>query len=339
MSKVLAIKDRRLGDTAIWTSALEALCNLSFTSIDIAYPAEYSTLFDSDPRFENRYLLTPHISDSWATLQKIRKNSYDAVLNFHASNHTAYFTMLTKGDKKLIHSHSRASRHSRYSKSIPQLGQPMSAIERDLNVVRALGWSGKSPKTRLIATAKAKDKGHQLLEPYLKQSSRKKIAFSVSASRPSKQWPLENFISLAKSLAEEVQVFVLYDAEPKSALWKNMKQEATPLHTPDLESLMGCLSQMNCFMGADSGVKHVAAALGIPTVTVFGPESIGEWHGYESDHHKSLQFPVSCRDQNPEDPYYAWCGREICPLASHACLSQILPQRVLTEIRSLQVGA
>lgn len=49
----------------------------------------------------------------------------------------------------------------------------MSAIERDLNVVRALGWSGKSPKTRLIATAKAKDKGHQLLEPYLKQSSRK----------------------------------------------------------------------------------------------------------------------------------------------------------------------
>ncbi len=335
MKKVLAIKQRRLGDTALWTAALEALRESLGCSFDIAYPAPYAALFDLDPRFEKHYPLSSNFTSQWDTLKEIRKTHYDAVLNFHANNQTAFLTRFSKSRTKLIHHHNRSPRHTKFSKTIPNVGTPMSALERDLNVVRGLGWSGKSPQSKIFVSSSHKRRGEELLNSHFKSSPKKKIALSVTASRPSKQWPLENFLALARALSNEAQVFVFYDSPPSSSLWAQLKIETTAIHTADLSSLIGCLSFMDGFMGADSGVKHVAAALKIPTVTVFGPESIGEWHGYPIDRHKALQFPVSCRDHNIDNPLYAWCGHEVCPLASHACLSQISPEKVYTEIKTL----
>jgi ADP-heptose:LPS heptosyltransferase len=334
MKKILAIKQRRLGDTALWTSALEALHGICST-LDIAYPSAYSALFDGDPRFDKQYLLTDDFSSQLRILKEIRESGYDAVLSFHANNRTAYLTRFSKSPIRLIHPHSRTPHHNSFSNLIPNVGVPMSAIERDLNVVRGLGWSGQSPKTRLFVSQETKNIGAKILAPYMDSSGKKRIGLSVNASRLSKQWPLENFISLTQSLSEEAQVFIFYDFFPVSPLWEKITQKATVIHTPDLKSLMGCLSFMDGFMGADSGVKHIAAALNIPTVTVFGPESVGEWHGYDPVQHKAIQVSVQCRNQNPENPEFAWCGEEICPLASHACLSQITPNQVLKEIRSL----
>jgi ADP-heptose:LPS heptosyltransferase len=334
MKKVLAIKQRRLGDTALWTASLEALREIC-SSVDIAYPSSYSALFDSDPRFGKQYLLSDDLSSQIRTLKEIRESNYDAVLSFHSNTRTAYLTRFSKSSIKLIHRHSRTPHYNSFSKPIPNLGVPMSAIERDLNVVRGLGWSGKSPKTRLILNQEAKIIGDRVLSPHLNGSKKKKIALSVNASRLSKQWPLENFISLAQLLAEEAQVFLFYDVAPKSMLWKKTIETTTAIQTPDLKSLLGCLNLMDGFMGADSGVKHIAAALNIPTVTVFGPESVGEWHGYDPVQHRAIQVSVQCRNQNPENPDFSWCGEEICPLGSHACLTTISPEQVLKEIKSV----
>jgi len=334
MKKILAIKNRRLGDTALWTASLEALREFIGGPVDIAYPAAYAPLFELDPRFNQHYLLEPSLSSRWDNLRKIRQVNYDAVLNFHANNETAILTFLSKGKTRFIHHHHRTPRFTKYSSTIPHVGVPMSAIERDLNVVRGLGWSGASPNPKLFVGSATKQKGEKLLG-LSTQSGLKNVALSISASRQSKQWALEKFISLAKILKDRYQLFVLYDFPPVSALWGNLKKLTHTIHTPDLTSLLGCLTHMDGFIGADSGVKHLAAALEIPTVTLFGPESIGEWHGYPTEKHRAIQIPVLCRDQNTETPNYAWCGYGICPLASHACMSQISPEMIVQEIGSI----
>jgi len=85
-------------------------------------------------------------------------------------------------------------------------------------------------------------------------------------------------------------------------------------------------------VGSDSGVKHLACAFNIPTVTLFGPESVGEWHGYDSVRHRVIQKPVGCRNENGESPAYGWCGETVCPLSSHACMTQITPAEVAANL-------
>ena len=62
--KILAIKARKLGDTVLWTSALEALKSLNPSCLDIAYSKYYQELFYEDPRFSEQFLLSGNLQDN-----------------------------------------------------------------------------------------------------------------------------------------------------------------------------------------------------------------------------------------------------------------------------------
>ena len=95
---------------------------------------------------------------------------------------------------------------------------------------------------------------------------------------------------------------------------------------------MQTISSARVFVGSDSGAKHIACALGVSTVTLFGPESIGEWHCYDETKNKAIQVMVGCRDNDPNPPAFSWCGVTVCPYASHACMALIDPEVVLKAI-------
>ena len=90
-----------------------------------------------------------------------------------------------------------------------------------------------------------------------------------------KNWPLEKFHALAEKLRKAgltVQ-WVLGPAEEDAALppgertWRNA----------DLSDLAAALSACRLFVGNDSGVSHLAAACGCPTVALFGATDAGVW--------------------------------------------------------------
>ena len=81
----------------------------------------------------------------------------------------------------------------------------MSAIERDLNVVRGIGWDGISPEPRLWITEKTKEVAAGLLTKGGVSVKDPLVAISVNASRLSKRWPLENYVKLVGSSSEEDQ--------------------------------------------------------------------------------------------------------------------------------------
>ena len=108
--------------------------------------------------------------------------------------------------------------------------------------------------------------------------------------------------------------------------------------TPALSDALGLMGLARGFVGSDSGLKHMAAALNVPTLTLFGPESMGEWHCYDSDIHRTIQRTVPCRFHDRETPEFAWCGESVCPLGSHACMNLISVDEVKEEIRLLHRG-
>ena len=96
---------------------------------------------------------------------------------------------------------------------------------------------------------------------------------------------------------------------------------------------MALLSNSQFYIGSDSGVKHLAIALGLKSLTLFGPESIGEWHGYRLDRNPALQIDLTCRDNDADNKNFAWCGAERCPHGSHACMNLLLPEEVVAVVK------
>jgi len=86
------------------------------------------------------------------------------------------------------------------------------------------------------------------------------------ASAPQKRWPLEKFREVARLLKIPVR-------------WCAGPQEDLPdaVRIDDLYDLACWLARARLYIGNDSGITHLAAAVGTPTIVLFGPTDPAIW--------------------------------------------------------------
>ncbi len=89
---------------------------------------------------------------------------------------------------------------------------------------------------------------------------------------PAKNWPLERFVDLSRELRQGGHR-VVWILGPAEGGIPSPGSEFEVLDRPSLGALAATLSQARVFVGNDSGVSHLAAAVGAPTVAIFGPTS------------------------------------------------------------------
>jgi len=136
---------------------------------------------------------------------------------------------------------------------------------------------------------------------------------------PSKRWPWRRFADLARTLRERVagaQPVIV--AGPKE-LWLAVRVHeeggrVDPVVGPelDLAALAGVLSHFDLLVTNDSGPMHLAAALGVPTVALFGPTDPRRT-APAGEGHRVLDRGLWCSP----------CFRRRCPLLHHGCLRGI----------------
>jgi lipopolysaccharide heptosyltransferase I len=103
------------------------------------------------------------------------------------------------------------------------------------------------------------------------------VAISPGAGRPDKRWPAERFAALARRLAVEAGALVLVVWGPgedalAGAVVQGAAHAAVTLAPPtDLGELVAILRRACLVVAADTGPLHVAAALGVPCVGLYGP--------------------------------------------------------------------
>jgi heptosyltransferase-3 len=143
------------------------------------------------------------------------------------------------------------------------------------------GLSSEPPlvcKTKsLIKAAKADiNRGRELLEEINVDFSEKLVVIQPGSGGSHKCCHLDNFLSVAKVLVSKgVEVtFLLGPAEMErlsaSAIGK-IETVSRILTNLSLADVLAVLSNASCYIGNDSGITHLSAALGIRTVAVFGP--------------------------------------------------------------------
>ena len=142
---------------------------------------------------------------------------------------------------------------------------------------------------------------------------------------PSKRWPWRRFAELARELRRRLPaVRILVIVGPKETwLGVRVHEESGhvhPLAGPDLDlgRLARLLSRLDLLITNDSGPMHLAAALGVRCLALFGPTDPGRTSP-AGDGHRVLYTDRWCSP----------CFRRRCPLLHHRCLGEIQVESVL----------
>ncbi|MCI0514323.1 glycosyltransferase family 9 protein [candidate division KSB1 bacterium] len=123
----------------------------------------------------------------------------------------------------------------------------------------------------------------------------KVIGFHPGAGKIANQWPAERFAQLADYLVEKYPVKILITSGPSDALpvqkmIESMKSPYILSEKHTLQEVAAIFKRMQFYVTNDTGTLHVALAVGIPVVALFGPTNFWEWGPLDNSHH-SIQSP------------------------------------------------
>ena len=158
----------------------------------------------------------------------------------------------------------------------------MHAVEHHFTALSGLDPKLSIPDTKLWLSADA----HTSIEKFLAPSAPIPVlALAPGANWPGKVWPHQAFAKLVRLLANDFKEVLLLGGPDDFELAKSIS-DRSPIPTKNLcgkttlTETAACLSRATAFVGNDSGVGHMAAALGIPTMTLFGegdPQRYRPW--------------------------------------------------------------
>jgi heptosyltransferase-2 len=162
--------------------------------------------------------------------------------------------------------------------------------------------------------------------------SRPAAAFAPGAVGPSKRWPF--FTELAKRLAAEgFSVWVLGGPQETPLAREIVAAGGREVHDltgSDLREAILALAAAQVAVSNDSGLLHVAAALGTPSIGIFGPTSPALWAPLN---------PLAAVIETTTDVPCRPCHKPECRFGHHRCMREIEPERVAAAVRAVGFGA
>jgi len=219
----------------------------------------------------------------------------------------------------------------RYLTDIVEYRETEYIVERNLRLVQAIepqrkwGLSGvKRPLIHLSEESRAKT--HHFLSSR-KLDGRPLIAIHPLAAYPSKRWPKVRFQTLARKLVDEFQTTIVWIGSAGEQEFIEDCVEAIPERSVslagklDLLGLAAVLGETRLCIGNDSGPVRLAAAMGVPTITIFSGEfQPHQWIPWGAPA-QILHYAPPCANCNK-----ARCDR------GHICMEKITVEDVLEKV-------
>lgn len=149
---------------------------------------------------------------------------------------------------------------------------------------------------------------------------------------PAKRWPAAHFARLARSLADRGHPVWLVGGKQDVAVGEEIAEAAGgPARNlcglTTLDEALDLMSVARFAVTNDSGLMHVAAALGVPLVAIFGSSS-PDYTPPLSEQAIALSLKLACSP----------CFKRQCPLGHTNCLKDLTPEQVLAAIERVLSG-
>lgn len=152
-----------------------------------------------------------------------------------------------------------------------------------------------------------------------------------STNSLAKRWPAGNFARLSDQLSNDLECsVVLFGSENEADISASVAYAAEAdlidlTSKTDLATATAILSELDLFVSNDMGLAHIAAAVGTPTIVIFGPTNEITTRPLGANV-EIIREPVECSP----------CMLRECPI-DHRCMTRISPERVFeTATKMLQ---
>jgi predicted lipopolysaccharide heptosyltransferase III len=283
--KVLLIRLRSIGDTVLATPSVLALKRfLPKAEVDILVEDWVAPVLENHPHLDRVLVLERGgIMTRARVARELRSANYDVVYNLHGGTTATFLTRATGARHRVgFKTYQYAGLHN-YQAPSPLLlwgQQKTHSVEQQLAL---LGWTGvpvtDRPRTQLGVQPEAAQAINERLAA-AGLADRKIALIHPAAAFATKQWATENFSRVAEVLAERGLAPVAITAPHESALLDTLMAEASVqivsfnLSLPEVTALA---ARSQVFVGNDSGIAHIAAAVGTPSVVIFGSSNVAHW--------------------------------------------------------------
>jgi ADP-heptose:LPS heptosyltransferase len=150
------------------------------------------------------------------------------------------------------------------------------------------------------------------------------LVLHAGARLPTKIWPAERFTALLARLAKAPKLAVLVVHPPDESPPHPSGSNQRVFMTPSFDALAGTINRGDIFLGNDSFAAHVAAALGKPTLAIFGSGN-PHWFAPGGDF-RTVIATSAC-------PHRPCIDR--CVMPATVCLETITPEIVEYRLREV----
>lgn len=342
MKRILAVKLSPLADTILAGPAFEALREAipQARITALVRPAAHELYEQSgwadevmayDPdAMEHRSFWT-RIWKNDKFMNALQKRYFDLAIDFSGSAQSAQWVTWSKAAMKAGLGLPSIKSHYDLTASVKDLPK-MASIEVDRRVLSLFKITPQS-HDRSHGFWRVPEKAMEYADTFWKANRFGQgdmvLALNPFAGYASKEWYPAKWAGVIKELtANGMKLFFTCSPLQKTklgAIEKEAGQSLPVYSSASLLPLLGLYSKCAAVVGVDSVYRHLAAAVGTPTLTIWGPEPLGRRHPYSLDSHPMVVKMVPCRP----------CKLTVCVDKKHECMVALRPEDVLKDLKQL----
>jgi len=316
--RILVIRFSSLGDVVLVEPVFRGLKeNYPDSKIGFATKKAYAGVFENHPSIDRVFVLD---GDFKALVGEVKSFGPDLIVDLHRNYRSRKLTSQFPEAQKLAYPKAGSER---FLKVLAKNRKPAAhTAERYLKAIN--GPAHLMPPKLESASFVAGERG---VNP-----SGFTIGFGLGAKWESKRWPVEHFAKLAGHLKEKYPVsrFVLFGSEEEYELGTSFKERYSGqepvvfIFGQSLSVAKRCLARLDLLVSNDSGLMHLGAALGVPTLGLFGPTHPVLGFAPLGEKSKALSLDLYCSPCSLH-------GKMPCFRSRRFCLEDLLPEKVLEE--------
>ncbi len=327
IKKVLLIRLRRIGDIVMTTPAVSAL-RKGLPSARISYVVEkpYRELIQGNPHIDCAIVLPRPmgIKNFWNTVRKIRKERYDAVIDFHGGPTASLLTLFSGAGRKIGYKIKYKS--FVYDTKLPRSGETrhLHSVENHINLAKALGIEVADSYPLLLPepSESEKKKVHKFLSALNREGS-KVVVLHIGAGNEYREWGVSNWKKLVSLLIKKQKTIIVLIGSSED---EGTAGEILDKHPAFVFSLAGKLNlrelkeliaRASLYVGPDSGPMHIAASTSTPIVAYFGP-NLSAYNAPWRTKAVVIEKDLDCRP----------CDQRHCISGDFRCMRTITPEEV-----------
>jgi heptosyltransferase-2 len=357
--KILIIRLSSLGDVVLVSTVIDALKEkVPAADLSLLVYSKYSDLYDKDRRLTDLISLPPSPASFFDLLRKLRKMRFDTILDLHCNIKSLLIKRLVSAGKKSSYrkGHWRRAMMVRAARlKAPGPSRVLLApcrliaellcrksgtdhtVELFLEPLGRLGVETTIHPPRLFIQPEAATE----LEGFLSQNdiSAEQVLIGIApgARWPAKRWTASGFAQVCDQLLKDPNIRLIFLGNQadlgftRQILVRMREKPLVATGQFGLKGLVAAIGHCHLLLTNDSGPMHIATALEIPVVAIFGPT------------HPKLGFsPLGPRNlllhaELPCSPC-SLHGEKRCILKHRQCMEQITPETVLEAIGRMLEG-